>query len=229
MRRLVVLTAVFSFLAAATPADGATLSRCGSTYDCLCISWNSGFEIRCPIGPDPFDTTVARNPNPEPGRNPGAGPRGSGGGHPGTSFLADQTFKLNAAKRKALKRGALSPLKPLKDPDYEPTDCMMLFAGLEVSHSGKWLLNNFIIFRNGEGVSSGSEVPCSAGNSAWTVSPGSRYPYVFLCDSFFNLTQAQAARKLVHEALHVAGQFELTAGITPAEIDGLVSSSCSGF
>ena len=114
---------------------------------------------------------------------------------------------------------------PKKDPNYEPSDCMMLFAPYASKFSnGKWIVNQFTKYRNGEGVSYNGQVPCSQGASAWTVNPGSGYPYVFICNSFETLTVDQAATKIIHEALHTAGLGENPP--TPGEIDQAVRQNC---
>lgn len=137
-------------------------------------------------------------------------------------------MNLNQGKTTALARGRLSPETLIKDPDYEPTSCMQLFSTFEGFQNGKWILNQFVQFRNGEGVrTSNGQVPCGGTVTAWTVDPGSRYPYIFICNRFSSMSRRDRAIKVIHEILHTAGMKENTGNWpSPSEIDALISREC---
>ena len=180
----------------------------GGPPDCTCVSWNASFEIRCPFVSDWRE--LGKVPNPKPPSNPNGGGGGAPGGNPpGMGIETNELLRtfLKDARNIALSRGKLSPIHPIKHSEYEPTECMELFAPYGPSMSnGKWIINQFIQFRRGEGVISNGHVLCNnAETSAWTLNAGSGYPYVFLCDRFKDLPLKEAAVILIHEALHVAG------------------------
>ncbi len=204
------MTAILFLLAA--PVGAATAYPCSPTGsgppDCTCVDWGAVFEIRCPGITDWRELGGTPNPNPNP--NPGGGGSGAPTGNPPGESLANNELledSFKNAKLKALARGKLSPMLPKTHPDYEPTDCMELFAPYGPSMSnGKWIINQFIQYRWGEGVQANGGVPCNDGaTSAWTLNAGSGYPYVFLCNQFKDLPLNEAAVILIHEALHVAG------------------------
>ena len=205
----------------------------GGPPTCTCVSWNASFEIRCPGITNWRELSTP--PNPRPNRNPGGGGSGAPGGNPpGGNLMDDQELlnSFNNALSIALERGRLSAMLPKSHPDYEPTDCMELFAPYGPSMSnGKWLINQFIIFRTGEGVQSNGEAPCSVqGKRAWTLNAGSAYPYVFICKQLQYLPPSVAASTLIHEALHVAGLKEspqYPGKPTSAQIQAKVKQECN--
>ncbi len=233
--RLVVV--LLFWLAAAPAAEAVTAYPCAATgvgpKDCTCVDWGAHFDIRCPAITDWRE--LGDPPNPPPERNTNVGPGGPTGNPPGRDLdgypILRDFFKI--AKATALARGKLSAMLPKSHPDYEPTDCMELFAPYgPKSSNGKWLINQFIEFRLGEGVQSNGIAPCSGGSMphAWSLHAGSGYPYVFLCDRFANLPLKEAAVIIIHEALHVAGLEESPATPnrpTSQEIQNQVRQTCN--
>lgn len=116
---------------------------------------------------------------------------------------------------------------------WEPTRCTDLFAGNPMGMSGMQMLA-YIELRDGTGVKNERNVDvCATGQSAWTKCC-LHEPVVFLCSSRFKtLDPDTAARKLIHEALHVAGQPEDgDASVGPGDppnttqIDEIVRKAC---
>lgn len=207
--------------------------------DCLCVDWDRGFstylEVRCPTG-DGGWTTDPTGKDPQP---PG-GWRGPGNeqpsDNPGTPPGGELGFAIAKAKDLAWKRlrGDQNCCIGGK-PYYTPNECTKLFLGNELGSLGAGLIQNYVNFRNGEGVKDQKgNVPCnSAGTSAWTTCCN-HDPDVLVCDKFKNLSTNDGAAILIHEVLHVAGQPEdstTTAGPddppTSNDITASVKEACN--
>lgn len=119
---------------------------------------------------------------------------------------------------------------------WEPTECTDLFAANPLGKTGAYILGNYIVFRDGTGVKDAADVNvCATGSvSAWTKCC-QHDPVVFICPSeFTDLSPSQRSTKLIHEALHVAGQFEDQDGSVgpgdppnPSQIDAIVNGACN--
>lgn len=100
-----------------------------------------------------------------------------------------------------------------------PDECTALFSNSPLGMNGYSLLNSYITYRHGEGVQDANgKVPCSEGNAAWT-SCCDHKKYVFICNSFANLSMSERANVLIHEAMHVAGQREDQTGTVSGPSD----------
>lgn len=116
-----------------------------------------------------------------------------------------------------------------------PNRCTDLFAGSPLGYPGGYLVGTYIKYRNGTGVKDDNNKDvCATGTvSAWTKCCV-HYPVVFICPShFMRLTEEGRALKLIHEALHVAGQPEDTNSTTgpgnppnPGQLDEAVRKAC---
>jgi len=137
---------------------------------------------------------------------------------------------------------ALPKLKRVRantvDPDaskYEflPNTCADLFWGAPWSTNGQYLLHTYVAFRNGDGVTDpNGHVPCSEGAAAWTTCCN-HDKYIFLCNSFQNLSSSDRIYTVIHEVMHVAGQKEDTNSTfgpsnppNPSQITAAVRSAC---
>ena len=209
---------------------GATVTWCQQNPGCLCIDWDkpggSHLEIRCP------SSSSWRTGNAVAIGSFG----GSGKADPtatGPSTLTPtQNFAVTSARNQAV-----SWLVDLQGGGR--TDCEALFGGSPLLKNS-WvnhpvmLLSEYIIFANGEGVrdSTGSK-PCSGAVDAWTLCCG-HSRIVFICNSFTDLGPRDRARRLIHEALHVAGQREENTDFTAGpndpphtqQIDQVVRAAC---
>lgn len=117
-----------------------------------------------------------------------------------------------------------------------PTRCTDLFSDNPLGYPGAYILGSYITLRDGTGVRNENNVDvCATGNtSAWTKCC-LHEPVVFVCPSqFVALSPSQRITKIIHETLHVAGQFENTNGSVgpgdppnPAQIDDLVNEACN--
>lgn len=183
--------------------------------DCLCLDWDRGFstylEVRCPSGDGGWTTDpTGGNPQPPGGwRGPGNGQPSDNPGNPATGNLG---FAISAAKQLAWQRlRGDSNCCLAGKPYYTPNECTKLFLGNELGMLGAQLIQNYVNFRNGEGVKDkDGNTPCSSPTmSAWTTCCN-HDPDVLVCDKFKNLSASDAAAILIHEVLHVAGQPEDT-------------------
>lgn len=215
-----------------------TVTICGP--GCICIDWDRGFgsyvEVRCTSGGGGWTTTP-----PGPGDPPPAGPGSFGGGPdpqspqspaPCNPLTAPQQQRLNFAKSYA--RTKLSRVRVNSpEPATLPTTCTELFKHSPLGRSGLNLLDDYVVFRNGQNCSAPDGAnPCAEGKAAWTTCCGHR-PEVFLCNSFANLSNSDAGLRLIHELLHVAGQIEdgsSTSGPgdppTSGQINDIVRDAC---
>lgn len=216
-----VIGFVLPTVASATFSEGYCLS--GDTV-CWCVTWNysSGeyLSMTCPV---PQDPSSPPSPPPPPWDD-GAG--GTTSTPPGDPLSPTLQNCLSAGKSSALKVGNLSAPKLKKDPEYEPTECMNLFADYadEGYGNGKKIVNQYTTYRSGQHLN-GDDNPCVTKNAAaFTFNPGSGYPFVFLCNSFCGLSFKEKGVKVIHEALHTAGLRENPPA--PADIDRLVREKC---
>lgn len=207
---------------------------------CICIDWARAFgsyvEVRCTSDNGGWTTTPPGPTDPPPG-----GPGSFGGPEspsdpttpaPCNPLTLQQTQKLNAAKPYARqKMSRIIVQNP--EPTPLPTTCTELFKNSPLRRSGVSLLDDYVIFRNGQNCEApnGSE-PCAAGAAAWTTCCGHKRE-VFLCNSFTNLSSSTAGLRLIHELLHVAGQTEDGTSShgpgdapTSTQIDDLVREAC---
>ena len=119
---------------------------------------------------------------------------------------------------------------------WEPNDCTRLFAGSPLGKAGAYLLGSYVVFRDGAGVKDANGTDqCATGSvTAWTKCC-QHDPVVFICsDKFGGLSSNARITKLIHETLHVAGQFENTNSSVgpndppnPQQIDALVNAACN--
>jgi hypothetical protein len=208
----------------------------------LCIDWDRGFstylEVRCPSADDSGWTTDPTGALP-PGYGGGGGWRGTGDGetsdNPGTPPKPSLQFAINRAKdlaRQRLKGDSQCCIGG--KPYYTPNECTKLFIGNPLGTLGAGLLDNYVNFRDGTGVSGpGGTVPCSSGGTAMWTTCCQHDPDILVCSSFANLGVNDAAAIMIHEVLHVAGQPEdttPTAGPgdppTTGEITSRVKDAC---
>lgn len=198
----------------------------------LCIDWEADrgafLEVRCPSR-EPSNYW-ARRGAPETPISRGAG-----------TFLG--TYSLSEKIRPypgEVLRGALrsrflaAHQKALNLLRYDD-ECRKLFEGNRLGLHPVGLMMEKIEYRNGEDAKSGRRRPCKEGIGAWVPSYREHSPYVMLCSGFRHLETLDAARLLVHEALHVAGQAEDRNGTvgpgdppSSAKIDELVQRACDG-
>jgi hypothetical protein len=126
-------------------------------------------------------------------------------GNPLPTSLASYVSNAETDAANRLKRERVDNAPP---GTYFPNDCADLFLEAPWSTRGAYIVQTYIDWRGGEGVtSSNGSVPCDGGASAWT-NCCRHDKYVFICDSFKNLSAPERTFTLIHEALHVAGQRE---------------------
>lgn len=115
-----------------------------------------------------------------------------------------------------------------------PNRCTDLFADSPLGLTGAQMFA-YMVFRDGTGVKDGKNVDvCATGTvSAWTKCC-EHDPVVFICPSKFGeLPPDETVIKLIHEAMHVAGQLEDKNGsVGPGDppntgqIDDVVRKAC---
>jgi hypothetical protein len=228
VKRLVLL-----MLLVAPPASAASITLCGDTNQCTCITWISGgsatVEVRCPTGEDPAGTPTTGTMPPTWG---GTGtPMGSTSPAPGNALDVAQGAAVGRATTAA--KNLLLGEYDTELHRYTDNECTNLFDGSKLGKSGHGLLTSYIVFRSGDGVRDAAQnIPCAGNVAAWTRCC-SHSPYVFICPQFANLTSEQQTATLIHEAMHVAGQREDTnttvgAGDPPssANITNVVNRAC---
>jgi len=172
---------------------------------------------------------------------PGDGGAGSWGGSggtrspanplPGSPIPPDLVNPIDRAMRTARDkmRG-----ERIDKGQWEPTGCGDLFANNPMGMSAMQMLA-YIVIRDGTGVKDANNVDvcASGGVSAWTRCC-EHDPVVYVCSSVFRgLSANLQSRKLIHEALHVAGQREdkngsVGSGDPPntTQIDEIVRKAC---
>jgi hypothetical protein len=203
---------VVVLLVVAPPAVAATVQQCGSQGECICIYWvySTGeyLEKRCPgdagIVDDPATTAAAAGE--------GTWTRGTPTNPstaPGTPLAGALLTAVDNANASAVRKTHGDRIfdEGSSTYYYVPNECSELFDGSEFNDNGSYLLRSYIQYRDGEGVESGGRTPCSEGAAAWTTL-GNHSKYVFICPSFLNMTSSDRTARLIHEALHVAGQRE---------------------
>jgi len=153
--------------------------------------------------------------------SPTVPPDGSGGTWQGSGSLQPPPSPLpgnvlsgaaDMAVRSA-KGSAVTKLRGEKVPDMKntwlPTKCTDLFANAPLGRRGADLLGRDLIFRDGTGVRDSNNIDvCATGTASLWTQCCQHYPVVFVCSSFPNLSTKQRITKLIHEAMHVAGQLE---------------------
>lgn len=212
MRSFVRVAVVLVFLIVAPLAMAATVELCGSQGECICIYWiyNTGayLEKRCP-----GDAGIVDDPTkPPPLAGEGTWTRGTPTNPstaPGTPLSGALLTAVDSANNSAVRktRGERIFDEGSGNYYYVSNKCSELFDGSEFNDNGSYLLRSYIEYRDGTGVASGGGTPCSEGAAAWTTL-GNHSKYVFICSSFLNMTSADRTARLIHEALHVAGQRE---------------------
>ncbi len=202
-----VVVCLLCLLPAAEAEANASIWFCNN--GCLCVAWptpeGERLEVRCSDG----------GGSAPPGyTNPVIPPTFGGSGtkppaqtiHPGNPLPADLNFKVTNANTtaKVEAKGDKDPYSTFWIPD----ECSALFNSAPLHMSGYSILDGYVIYRHGEGVKDAAgNTPCSSGAAAWT-SCCEHKPYVFICNAFGNLSAAEQANTLIHEALHIAGQRE---------------------
>jgi hypothetical protein len=127
---------------------------------------------------------------------------------PGTILTGEDWAAMDRARKAAFAKLRREKMLDAPPGSYEPNDCADLFNEAPWSENGAYIVNNYAVYRNGEGVTDHEgNVPCSEGANAWTRCCN-HSKYVFLCARFKSLPAGEMARVLIHEALHVAGQNE---------------------
>ena len=208
---------------------------------CVCYSWVSGstgyYEVRCPDGS--LKGWTPSPPLPPDGRT--GSWKGSGALQNAPSTLPGQPlYNMASMAVSSAKSEAIDKLRGEKVPDmkgvWEPNDCTRLFADNPMGRSGAYLLGSYVIFRDGTGVKDAAGVNqcATASVSAWTKCC-QHERVIFICPSqFVGLSAAGRITKVIHETLHVAGQFENTNGTVgpgdppnPSQIDALVNEACN--
>jgi hypothetical protein len=205
--------------------------------ECVCIYWTTTageeLEIRCHTSGSLMGWAAG----------PGQPPDGSSGSWlgtgtqknppsplPGNPLAPNVSVALNHAKDNA--RDVVRGERVGKG-QWLPNRCTDLFAGNPLGLTGAQLLA-YMVFRDGTGVKNENNVDvCATGMSAWTKCC-QHDPVVFVCSAkFLTLSPDERARKVLHEALHVAGQFEDTNGsVGPGDppnttqIDDIVRNAC---
>lgn len=204
-----------SFLASQALAVNISLCDGPAQGGCVCLYFTGTqgqwMEVRCS---DQYGQTVL-NPAPPTWPPDGTGSfRGPGMSRlppdplPGMPLTTQQISKLNAARSVAIQK-----LRKYREPDFPPgvtlaTTCSALFDNSPLGRPGVDLLQNYAVFRNGVGVKDSSgATPCNGSSRAWTTCC-QHDPVVFLCTSFGTTNTTEAAYFLIHEILHVAGQYE---------------------
>jgi hypothetical protein len=230
---LVLATAAFLILSA--PAR-ASVSIAFCQTDCLCITWVTGasavIEVRCQDGSGGWTTSPTLPPDGSGGTWDGSGIQQSPPSSlPGTILNSITSAKVSAAKTKAQAR--LRGERVDKG-QWAPTECTDLFANSPLGLTGAQMFA-YMEFRDGTGVKDAKNVDvCASGTvSAWTTCC-THDPVVFICPLKFNPLSAELQTiKLIHEALHVAGEPEDTDGtVGPgdppnrSQIDDLVTKAC---
>lgn len=205
---------------------------------CVCIFWttetgNEMAEVRCRANGTLTGWIT----------HPGQPPDGSSGSWAGTGTQKNvpsplpgnvlspaATMAVGNAKDKAreMVRGTR-----IDKGQWEPNHCTDLFAGNRLGLTGAQLLA-YMEYRDGTGVLDQNNVDvCATGKAAWTTCC-QHDRVVFICSAkFLQLSTSERARKLLHEALHVAGQLEdkngsVGPGNPPStgQIDDLVRDAC---
>lgn len=230
---------VVALLSLAIRVRAVEISLCHAS--CVCITWVSGssayIEVRCRDGAAGGWSS-----------GPTAPPDGGDGSWAGTGTSQNPPsplpgMPLSGAAGMAVtsaKNTAITKLRGEKVPDMKgvwlPTRCTDLFAANPLGHPGAYILGNYVVFRDGTGVKNEKNIDvCAEGNSsAWTKCC-QHDPVVFICPAeFAALSPSQRSTKLIHETLHVAGQFEdLDGSVGPgdppntSQIDAVVNAACN--
>lgn len=207
-----------------SPASAkVTVTLCGP--GCICIDYTkdtgSYIEVRCTGGGgggggDGGWTTIEPGPNDPAPDNPGSF---GGDGDPGSPTDPHPCNPVSGALLQKLtqaKTWATTKLSWIGPPENrQPTTCTHLFRNSPLGVSGKSLIDGSspfqAVFRNGQSCTlhNGDPSPCGSGTAA-VATCCEHSPYVYLCDSFADLSQTDAGIRLIHELLHVAGQKENT-------------------
>jgi len=235
---LVFALAVAALVVWPTSARGAEIVLC--QVSCVCITWTSPggslIEIRCQDGSSGWSSGPTVPPDGSGGSWVGTGtPKAPASPLPGMPLSGEAGMAVSSAKN-----SAITKVRGEKVPDmkgvWEPTRCTDLFADNPLGKTGAYILGNYIVFRDGTGVTNENNVNvCATGTvSAWTKCC-QHDPVVFICPSeFTDLSPSQRSTKLIHEAMHVAGQFEDLDGSVgpgdppnPSQIDAIVNEACN--
>lgn len=237
--RLFALT-VAVLLMSSSAGHAAEIYYCQNNT-CLCLTWTVGatgyIEIRCGGGSSTGGWASG------PGL-PGDGSNGSwqGSGTPRNPPSPLPGNILSPAANQAVtsaKNAAMEKVRGEKVPDmkgvWEPTRCTDLFGHNPLGRTGASILGSYVVFRDGTGVKDANNVDvCGTGTvAAWTQCCRHE-PVVFICPSkFMGLPADDKMMKLIHEAMHVAGQTEDTDGSVgpsdppnPGQIDDAVRKAC---
>lgn len=214
-----------------SPVWSAKVEFCGQSGECLCISWktNTGgyVEVRCPLERGWTNDILSWHGK----RGTFVDQRGSfyGNGLPNPYTNPAPGGILPGPLAAAITRASGGAFNRLRNKEA----CDSLFNDNPMNlHSG-FILNEFIEYRWGQGVTGpGGTRPCDGAVAAWTTCC-KHDPYVFICDRFLNLSSTDQELKLIHEGLHVASQAEDgTSSAGPSdppnspEIDGSVLAAC---
>jgi len=236
-RKYVLALSVILVIGTTDALRGADISLCQQS--CVCITWVSGasayIEVRCRDGSGGWTSSPTIPPDGSDGTWQGSGSMQTAPSPlPGTALSGETAMAVTSAKGTAVTK-----LRGEKVPDMKntwvPTKCTDLFANNPLGTSGADLLGRDIIFRDGTGVKDANNVDvCAAGTvSLWTKCC-EHSPVVFVCSTFTNLSPSLRITKLIHETLHVAGQFEDTDSSVgpgdppnPGQIDSLVNAACN--
>ena len=218
--------------------SAAEITLCQTS--CVCITWLSGTgarnEIRCTDGTAGWSTGMTV---------PGDGGGGTWSGPttpmnppsplPGNVLSGEAYTAVAGAKKTAMERVRGQKVPGMKGV-WEPTACTDLFAANPLGHPGAYLMGSYLEFRDGTGVKDDTNTDvCATGTvSAWTKCC-QHDPVVFICPSkFVGLSPDVRATKIIHETLHVAGQFEDKNGTVgpgdppnPSQIDDVVNAACN--
>ena len=238
-----VISGAMLTLPSPTVEAAIAVSLCSGSPGCICVDWDYGggtyLEVRCPGGSADGWTTEPSGEGPNgPTDSWGGGPGlpGPEAPEPGTPLTGNLLYRVGLAVSEA--REGLTP-DLVYDEDQgklveEPTECTRLFDGNPTGHTGRYLLNQHVVFRNGEGVTGpGGSVPCAQGKEIWTTCCSHRR-YIFICDGFEDVPLPAAAANIIHELMHVAGQTEDSNGATgpgnppnSGQITAVVKAACS--
>lgn len=211
-------------LAIASPVAAAvTVTLCGP--ECICIDYTkasgSYIEVRCTGdsgggggGGGGGWTTIPPGPSDPPPGGPGSFGGTGNPGSPSNPHPCDAVAGPLAQKLEKAKTWATTKLSWVGPPENRrPTTCTALFRNSRLGVPAKSLLDEnapfHAIFRRGQNCTlpNGQTSPCGSGVAAYTTCC-SHSPYVYLCDSFANLTSTDAGIRVIHELLHIAGQRE---------------------
>lgn len=200
------------------PQIAFALEVCNTNCICITRSVKAGIyvEVRCPRDVLQIDPR-GRNRGDGGPRLPDNRPRDLGRGG-----------QLTEGQRAAQARGRIRAKMSF---DNYPA-CRDLFKDYAKPHNdGQWVLDNIFV-SNGEGLrDEDGRIPCServAGRpvSAWARTRGRN---VYLCKAFETLGANDAAIRLIHESLHIAGLGENPpdpGAMTAPEINALVKQKC---